>query len=71
MLPVMVNAVAATDEIDHYLETLWLERGLSENTLAAYRRDLTFTAQVLAAQGIDQLTGGADHQFARCARTAA
>ena len=56
MLHVMVNAVVATDEIDHYLETLWLERGLSENTLAAYRRDLTFTAQVLAAQGIDQLT---------------
>ncbi|NCF43450.1 MAG: site-specific tyrosine recombinase XerD [Proteobacteria bacterium] len=52
----MVNAVASTDEIDRYLETLWLERGLSENTLAAYRRDLAFTAQALATQGIDQLT---------------
>ncbi len=27
-------------EIDQYLEMLWLERGLSENTRSAYRRDL-------------------------------
>ncbi|MDA1077405.1 MAG: site-specific tyrosine recombinase XerD, partial [Proteobacteria bacterium] len=27
-------------EIDHYVDEVWLERGLSENTLAAYRRDL-------------------------------
>jgi integrase/recombinase XerD len=26
--------------IDSYLDEVWLERGLSENTLAAYRRDL-------------------------------
>ena len=26
--------------IDHFADTLWLENGLSENTLAAYRRDL-------------------------------
>ena len=27
--------------IDQYLDALWMERGLSENTLASYRRDLT------------------------------
>ena len=27
-------------EIDRFLDTLWMERGLSRNTLAAYRRDL-------------------------------
>ena len=27
--------------IDEYLDGVWLERGLSPNTLAAYRRDLT------------------------------
>lgn len=26
--------------LDQYLDALWMERGLSENTLAAYRRDL-------------------------------
>lgn len=28
------------DEIDRYIDQLWLQRGLSPNTLAAYRRDL-------------------------------
>ena len=32
-------------DISRYLDTLWLERGLSENTLIAYRRDLQMTAQ--------------------------
>ena len=27
--------------IDEYLDALWLERGLSENSRAAYRRDLS------------------------------
>ena len=26
--------------VDVFLDALWMERGLSENTLAAYRRDL-------------------------------
>jgi integrase/recombinase XerD len=30
--------------IDTYLDEIWLERGLSENTLAAYRRDLRHLA---------------------------
>ncbi|WP_420550406.1 site-specific tyrosine recombinase XerD [Litorivicinus lipolyticus] len=30
-----------TDRVAAYLDSLWLERGLSENSLAAYRRDLT------------------------------
>ena len=30
-------------EVIEYLDTLWRQRGLSENTLAAYRRDLTQT----------------------------
>ena len=32
-----------SDEISDYLDALWLQRGLSENTLAAYRRDLALT----------------------------
>ncbi len=33
--------------IDQYIDELWLERGLSENTLAAYRRDLLAAEQLL------------------------
>ncbi|MDH5205938.1 MAG: site-specific integrase, partial [Hylemonella sp.] len=28
-------------QIDAFIDALWLEEGLSRNTLAAYRRDLT------------------------------
>ena len=34
-------------EINEYLDALWLQRGLSENTLVAYRRDLAQTEQWL------------------------
>ena len=36
--------------IDAFVDALWLEDGLSRNTLAAYRRDLTLYAQWLADQ---------------------
>lgn len=36
--------------IDTFVDALWLEDGLSRNTLAAYRRDLTLCAQWLAQQ---------------------
>ena len=38
------------DAIDAFVDTLWLEDGLSRNTLAAYRRDLALYAQWLAEQ---------------------
>ncbi len=36
---------APAPEIDDFIDALWLEDGLSRNTLAAYRRDLTLLAQ--------------------------
>lgn len=42
-------------EIDLFIDALWLEQGLSSNTLAAYRRDLALLAQWLAAQGVHKL----------------
>lgn len=36
--------------IDSFLDAVWLEDGLAENTLAAYRRDLTAFAQWLQAR---------------------
>jgi integrase/recombinase XerD len=35
--------------IDRFIDALWIEDGLSANTLAAYRRDLTLYAQWLAS----------------------
>ena len=52
----MVSHAHSSDEIDTYLESLWLERGLAENTLSAYRRDLTDTSKALRAMGINQLS---------------
>ena len=37
--------------IDTFIDALWLEEGLSGNTLAAYRRDLTLFGAWLTAQG--------------------
>ena len=37
--------------IDTFTDALWLEEGLSKNTLAAYRRDLTLYAGWLASRG--------------------
>ena len=51
----MSSADNQSDEVTTYLEMLWLERGLSENTLAAYRRDLTDTQRVLAQSGVASL----------------
>ena len=42
-------------EIERFLDALWMERGLSENTLAAYRNDLNRLASWLAACGSRRL----------------
>ncbi|WP_043529219.1 site-specific tyrosine recombinase XerD [Litchfieldella xinjiangensis] len=46
--------------IDAFLDALWLEQGASENTLAAYRRDLLAWQDRLAAQDEGLLTPGLD-----------
>ena len=61
--------------IDDFIDALWLEEGLSKNTLAAYRRDLSLLAGWLAQQGL-ALDGTQEHQLnayfsARHARTKA
>jgi len=44
-----------TERIDAFADALWLESGLSANTLAAYRRDLALLAQWLHPQGVGLL----------------
>jgi integrase/recombinase XerD len=42
--------------IEQFLDAIWMERGLSENTLAAYRNDLSGYARWLASQQRSDLT---------------
>lgn len=42
---------ASAAAIDAFADALWIEEGLSANTLAAYRRDLTLLSRWLAANG--------------------
>jgi integrase/recombinase XerD len=48
----------ARGDLDTFIDALWLEEGLSPNTLAAYRRDLTLYATWLKTRGrsLDQTT---------------
>jgi integrase/recombinase XerD len=45
---------ASQHSIDAFIDALWLEDGLSKNTLAAYRRDLTLYGDWLNDQGLAQ-----------------
>ncbi|HRN08055.1 MAG TPA: site-specific integrase, partial [Ottowia sp.] len=42
--------MTADASIDTFIDALWLEDGLSPNTLAAYRRDLSLFADWLHAE---------------------
>jgi integrase/recombinase XerD len=58
--------------IDRYLRHVAIERGLSANTLAAYRRDLDAYAEHLRAAGMqapDEVTSAAVVAFAHALRT--
>ena len=49
------------DIIEHFIDALWVENGLSENTLAAYRRDLSGFACWLATQNVVLVDAGDIH----------
>lgn len=44
--------------VDAYLDAIWMEKGLSQNTLSSYRRDLMQFSQWLSPQGRALLTVG-------------
>ena len=46
----MTAIETSLEAIDRFADALWIEDGLSANTLAAYRRDLTLYAQWLAKE---------------------
>ncbi len=45
-----MSAATSSPAIDEFIDALWLEDGLSRNTLAAYRRDLSLFEQWLAGR---------------------
>ena len=45
-----MTLTAVSGVIDTFIDALWLEEGLSPNTLSAYRRDLTLYAGWLQSQ---------------------
>jgi integrase/recombinase XerD len=47
-LPINAKAIATDPVIDTFIDALWLEEGLSKNTLEAYRRDLKLFGVSLA-----------------------
>lgn len=53
-------ALSSVDErcIDQYLDAVWMEKGLSENTLGSYRRDLVQYARWLGERGETLLSAG-------------
>jgi integrase/recombinase XerD len=60
-----------TEAIDAFIDALWLEEGLSRNTLAAYRRDLELYQRWLVQRGHQlPVTGEADLQAYFAARHA-
>jgi integrase/recombinase XerD len=49
----MPLSTSDSSQIEDFVEAMWLEKGLSENTLSAYRSDLTKFAGYLALQSDD------------------
>lgn len=47
---------ADSDLIQTYLDAVWMEKGLSNNTLESYQRDLAQLAQWLSSRGLNFLT---------------
>jgi integrase/recombinase XerD len=57
------NADSTDPAVSRFLDAVWMERGLSPNTLAAYRADLTALSRWLAVRGIAMMrTSRADLQ---------
>ena len=53
----------ASSAVERYLDNLWMERGLSENTLAAYRRDLSLYDEWLVEQTSESLLTAGSSQI--------
>ncbi len=60
----MTHHTAPTEssrEVERFLDAMWSERGLADNTLAAYRADLAGLSRWLDMQGVSLADVGRDH----------
>ena len=55
-------------EIERYIDAMWMEKGLSDNTLSSYRRDLRQFNDWLVAHRNATVTRADRSQFMSCAR---
>jgi integrase/recombinase XerD len=53
--PTSSSADATDPAVSRFLDAVWMERGLSSNTLAAYRADLTALSRWLAERGVPMM----------------
>jgi integrase/recombinase XerD len=51
---------ADSDVVDRFCDALWLEQGLSQNSISAYRTDLAGLGRFLKTRGRDLLSAGRD-----------
>jgi integrase/recombinase XerD len=59
--PADPSAVSAEAVVERFLDAIWMERGLSKNTLAAYRADLMALARWLSQQNVSLVDAGRSH----------
>jgi integrase/recombinase XerD len=70
--PARPAAVADVDDLERFLDALWMEHGLSDNTLTAYRSDLAGLSNWLHAEhGTGLRAAERNHLLAYLARQAA
>ncbi len=53
--PTSSSADSTDPAVSRFLDAVWMERGLSSNTLAAYRADLTALSRWLAERGVPMM----------------
>src|SRR5579863_2906853 len=51
-------------DVERFLDSMWSERGLSENTLAAYRADLSGLSRWLEGQSVELMDAQREHLLA-------
>src|ERR1700733_11814770 len=51
-------------DVERFLDSMWSERGLSENTLAAYRADLSGLGRWLEGQTVELMDAQREHLLA-------
>ena len=55
------SPAAAAEAVERFLDAIWMERGLSKNTLAAYRADLMALARWLSQQNVSLVDATRSH----------